>query len=564
MSVIYECKKCGKPLKDGVSLVCSCEACGLKQTVPEILDGIVSEKFNKANALRISGRYTEANEIYKELVNDYPDEPEGYWGETLSKYGIKYLDNGKIKSNRVNVKSITECSEYLLAVQKADSERKKEYSQEAERIKKQIEEQDTLSRKVVDKAEIYICFNEKDENGNATIESMMAQSLCGILNEKGYNVLLSTDYPASKSSYNSQTRLSKVKSAKKMILLSSDEAFLDQEVIKNEWMEFVKAMNNDGTKRFIPCLNPETNSPTELKGFSRLDILSSEFLSSLIAALDNQEFGKNPNAVSSNNTTTHVEQAPKSKKGGGILAIVLALLMLVAPIIATQTNFSFKKKVYMPDLANLMLDEAEQLLNSMDINSYSVEYQLSDTYPEEQVMRTVPLSGTELEDNTLIKIYVSDGLRHNTTPLFQVQIRAKSIYKRSNPSTKDAHSLGFVYSNEVYDVFETKQAEGYTWYRIAENIWVANDGIWIATVYGYSPRYTNETKMLSINDDTKGIYDQPNDQRTQVGSLNRYDVVPCINAFYDGHFNWYEIEKNQWIKDGTGWDIIEVGSGGMK
>ena len=36
----------------------------------------------------------------------------------------------------------------------------------------------------------------------------------------------------------------------------------------------------------------------------------------------------------------------------------------------------------------------------------------------------------------------------------------------------------------TYDVYETAEADGYTWYRIGENQWVPSDGTWIA----YTPK----------------------------------------------------------------------------
>lgn len=31
-----------------------------------------------------------------------------------------------------------------------------------------------------------------------------------------------------------------------------------------------------------------------------------------------------------------------------------------------------------------------------------------------------------------------------------------------------------------YDVYEIVQNQGYIWYRIATNMWIANDGTWVA------------------------------------------------------------------------------------
>ena len=53
---------------------------------------------------------------------------------------------------------------------------------------------------------------------------------------------------------------------------------------------------------------------------------------------------------------------------------------------------------------------------------------------------------------------------------------------RSIPSTK-GEKLGFFNKGETYYSFETKESEGYTWYRIGEDKWVADkNGEWIKVI----------------------------------------------------------------------------------
>lgn len=50
---------------------------------------------------------------------------------------------------------------------------------------------------------------------------------------------------------------------------------------------------------------------------------------------------------------------------------------------------------------------------------------------------------------------------------------------RSNPNTK-ATLMGQANAPAKYDVYEITQNEGYIWYRIAKNMWIANDGNWVS------------------------------------------------------------------------------------
>ncbi len=52
------------------------------------------------------------------------------------------------------------------------------------------------------------------------------------------------------------------------------------------------------------------------------------------------------------------------------------------------------------------------------------------------------------------------------------------IYTRVSPSTS-ATSVGSVEIGSEYEVYEIAEADGYTWYRIDESVWVPTDGTWV-------------------------------------------------------------------------------------
>ncbi|MBO7676853.1 MAG: hypothetical protein J6S49_05010 [Erysipelotrichaceae bacterium] len=49
---------------------------------------------------------------------------------------------------------------------------------------------------------------------------------------------------------------------------------------------------------------------------------------------------------------------------------------------------------------------------------------------------------------------------------------------RNRASTK-GDPMGQTNAPASYYVFEIVQNEGYVWYRISENMWIANDGTWV-------------------------------------------------------------------------------------
>ena len=62
--------------------------------------------------------------------------------------------------------------------------------------------------------------------------------------------------------------------------------------------------------------------------------------------------------------------------------------------------------------------------------------------------------------------------------------RAKTLYEirvRRGPGT-DYDALRVLPPGSIVDVYETKTSGGYSWNRIGENEWIANDGSWLEKV----------------------------------------------------------------------------------
>lgn len=58
-------------------------------------------------------------------------------------------------------------------------------------------------------------------------------------------------------------------------------------------------------------------------------------------------------------------------------------------------------------------------------------------------------------------------------------VNVDSITKRDQPS-QNGNSIGSAVNGETYQVLAIQEAEGYTWYEIAENTWIASEGTWVS------------------------------------------------------------------------------------
>ena len=91
---IIKCKMCGGELEliPGKS-VAECEFCGSVQTVPTADSEKKLTLFARANRLRAACEFDKAAGIYENIVSEFPEEAEAYWGLVLCKYGIEYVDD---------------------------------------------------------------------------------------------------------------------------------------------------------------------------------------------------------------------------------------------------------------------------------------------------------------------------------------------------------------------------------------------------------------------------------------------------------------------------------------
>ena len=256
---IIKCKMCGGDLNivEGES-VCECEYCGTRQTIPTADNEKKLTLFARANRLRLSSEFDKAFGIYESIVADFPEEAEAYWGLVLCKYGIEYVDDPatgkKIPTcHRSSFDSVMEDSDFEQACENADGTARRVYREEA----KQIEEIRKGILEVSGKEEpydIFICYKETDENGERTLDSVLAQDIYDALTDKGYRVFFSRITLEDKLGQEYEPYIfAALNSAKIMLAVGTDYEYYNAVWVKNEWSRYLKLMAKDKDKHLIPC-----------------------------------------------------------------------------------------------------------------------------------------------------------------------------------------------------------------------------------------------------------------------------------------------------------------------
>ncbi len=256
---ILKCKMCGGDLEviSGAT-VAECEYCGTRQTVPNADDDKKLTLFARANRLRMGCEFDKAAGVYENIVADFPEEAEAYWGLVLCKYGIEYVDDPatakKIPTcHRSSFESVFDDNNFEQTLENADPIARSVYRDEAkhiEEIRKGILE---VSAKE-EPYDIFICYKETDASGNRTVDSVMAQNVYDMLTDKGYRVFFSRITLEDKLGRQYEPYIfAALNSAKIMLVFGTDYEYFNAVWVKNEWSRFLKLMATDKTKHLIPC-----------------------------------------------------------------------------------------------------------------------------------------------------------------------------------------------------------------------------------------------------------------------------------------------------------------------
>ena len=291
---ILKCKMCGGDLQilGNVQYV-KCEYCGTTQTIPDVDNEKKINLFNRANRLRMAGEFDKAAGLYENIVAEFSEEAEGYWGLVLCNYGIEYVDDPltgrKIPTcHRASFDSMQKDENYQMALEYADVVSQKIYRDEAREIDRIMSEILSISKNEKP-YDIFICYKETDENGNRTADSVLAYDIYEALTAKGYKVFFSRVTLEDKLGRQYEPYIfAALNSAKVMLAVGTKYEYYHAVWVKNEWSRFIKLMAKDKTKTLIPCykdIDPY-DIPEEFKTFQGQDMSKLGYIQDLCRGID--------------------------------------------------------------------------------------------------------------------------------------------------------------------------------------------------------------------------------------------------------------------------------------
>ena len=291
---VFKCKMCGGDLEiqEGLT-ICECEFCGTKQTIPALDNEKKLNLFNRANRLRLNSEFDKAASIYENIIAEFPEEAEGYWGLVLCNYGIEYVDDPatakKIPTcHRAAFESVTKDENYELALEYADVVSQKIYRDEAREIDRIMSEILSISKNE-QPYDIFICYKETDDAGGRTIDSVIAQDVYDALTDKGYRVFFSRISLEDKLGKQYEPYIfAALNSAKVMLAFGTKYEYFHAVWVKNEWSRFLKLMAKDKSKSLVPCykdIDPY-DMPDEFKVLQAQDMGKVGAIQDLLRGID--------------------------------------------------------------------------------------------------------------------------------------------------------------------------------------------------------------------------------------------------------------------------------------
>lgn len=289
-----KCKMCGSNLEIEDSItVCKCEKCGTSQTVPDIEDDKELKLFERAGRLRFNCDFDKAAGIYNTITDSYPEEAEGYWGLILCKYGIEYADDASGKKvpvcHRISYDSVMDDEDFELVMENSDSESRAIFREEAKIIEENRKEYIQIAESE-QPYDIYISYRAKDDNGDKTAVSEIAEHLYNKLTSAGYRVFLSEAALKGKKRSDCEPYIySALNSAKVMLALGTSYDDYNDVWVKNEWNRYLEIAEKNKNKCLIPCYKDvdEYDIPKEFAGLKVCQLGNDDTFNNIMAEIAN-------------------------------------------------------------------------------------------------------------------------------------------------------------------------------------------------------------------------------------------------------------------------------------
>ena len=254
---LHECYNCGAPLditaaKNGVI---TCSFCGSVYTLPKDgqSDAVVRLISAGQTALDLC-RFDDALTAFTKAIELDGSEPEAYWGRALARNRVQYLRdtvNNRLQPicHKVTDEKFTADPDCRKALNLATPEQRAAYEKKAEEI-------DYIRREfyAIEKSgltyDCFICVKVTEEDGRHTEDSFAALKLYNALKKAGYKPFFSEEEMGERTGADYEALiLYALYTAPCLIVVCSDEKYLETKWVKNEYARFAAMIGDEEKER---------------------------------------------------------------------------------------------------------------------------------------------------------------------------------------------------------------------------------------------------------------------------------------------------------------------------
>ncbi len=250
------CGNCGAELDgiDAIGGVIECKYCHSRFPVARSTDGNVLHFLFMGEHEMDVGEFDKAHEAYAKAAQFDENESAAYWGMALSDFKVRFLhyvndkDETKLQPicHEVSKKVFSEDENYKKAIACATAEQRVEYERVAHDIDYIRGEFYRFQKEGVD-YDCFICVKVTDDaTKRKTPDSDRANDLYYHLRDRGYKPFYSEREIQNKQGADYEARiLYALYSSETMIIVCSDEKYLQTKWVKNEYTRFMGLIRND-------------------------------------------------------------------------------------------------------------------------------------------------------------------------------------------------------------------------------------------------------------------------------------------------------------------------------
>ena len=281
MSCYYKCQSCGYQFRyvDLTRREIRCEACGRVQILPEGMDD--EEKgnyFNQANEFLRCYEFEMASNEYSRILARYPEDVEALWGSIMTQYGVEYIkENGRniVTLHRYQRMPLPETLAYKRIMELTDGKDKEHYenaAKEIERIRASIGQG---INNIGTRYDVFISFKQtEDDTGKKTEDYQLAYKIHDKLKTAMCSVFFSPVSLHDVMGENFESHIYQaLRSARVMILIATQERYVNAVWVKNEWQRFLEFSSDPGADKHIMPVFKKTLDyfPESLRKFQGID-----------------------------------------------------------------------------------------------------------------------------------------------------------------------------------------------------------------------------------------------------------------------------------------------------